>query len=164
MLLFIGCSPSVRYVRASARPTITPDGKYLVSPNWDYRKNYKVPPNRLMEVINSWLGTPYRFGGNTHKGIDCSGLVCRVFEEVNHAKLPRNSRKQRKIGRVVSVNEARSGDLVFFRGGLFGSVNHVGIYVGNKRFIHASTKKGVTFNSLEESYYKERFVDLRRIF
>lgn len=64
----------------------------------------------------------------------------------------------------VSLRNARAGDLVFFKGGLFKTVNHVGIYLGNNKFVHAATKKGVSFATLDQTYYKERFVDVRRIF
>jgi hypothetical protein len=164
ILFFIGCSPSIRYVRSSSSSTVTSRGKYFVPPDWDYRKNYKVPETRLHEVVSGWLGTPYRYGGSSRKGIDCSGFVCRVFEQISHAKLPHSTRKLRKMSRVVSAREARAGDLVFFRGGLLRSVNHVGIYLLDNRFVHASTKNGVMFNTLNDNYYKERFVEIRRIF
>jgi hypothetical protein len=164
LYFLIGCAPSIRYVRESAQPKITSDGKYLVPRNWDYRKNYKVPQSRLVEITNSWLGTPYRFAGFSRKGIDCSGFVCKVFQELTHAKLPHQSRKLRAMGTPVSLRNARAGDLVFFRGGLFNSVNHVGIYLGNNRFVHAATKKGVSFATLDQEYYKKWFVDVRRIF
>ncbi len=160
----IGCAPSVRYTRASAQPKITSDGKYLVPRNWDYRKNYKIPQSRLIEITNSWLGTPYRYAGFSRKGIDCSGFVCKVFEELAHAKLPHQSRKLRAMGTPVSLRNARAGDLVFFKGGLFKTVNHVGIYLGNNKFVHAATKKGVSFARLDQEYYKVRFVDVRRLF
>jgi hypothetical protein len=164
LYFLIGCAPSVRYTRASAQPKITSDGKYLVPRNWDYRKNYKIPQSRLVDITNSWLGTPYRFAGFSRKGIDCSGFVCKVFAELTHAKLPHQSRKLRAMGTPVSLRNARPGDLVFFKGGLFKTVNHVGIYLGNNRFVHAATKKGVSFATLDQEYYRERFVDVRRIF
>ncbi len=164
LYLLSGCAPSVRYTRSGEQPKITPEGKYIVPGNWDYRKNYKIPQSRLIEITSSWIGTPYRFGGFSRKGIDCSGFVCRVFEEMSHVKLPHQSRKLRAMGTPVSLRNARPGDLVFFRGGLFNTVNHVGIYMGNNRFVHAATKKGVSMSSLDQQYYKERFVDARRIF
>lgn len=164
LYFLIGCAPSVRYTRASAQPKITSDGKYLVPRDWDYRKNYKIPQSRLIEITNSWLGTPYRYAGFSRKGIDCSGFVCKVFQELTHSKLPHQSRKLRAMGIPVSLRNARAGDLVFFKGGLFKTVNHVGIYLGNNKFVHAAIKKGVSFASLDQQYYKERFVDVRRIF
>ena len=154
-----GCAPSIRYTRAE-------DGQvhYMVPKNWDYRKYYKVPTDKLVKVINSYIGVPYRYAGMSRKGVDCSGLVCLVFKEVNHAKLPRSSKKMSRCGRGVSINQAQAGDLVFFTGGLFGSINHVGIYIGNKKFVHASTKKGVVYSSLDEPYFQERFAQIRRVF
>jgi cell wall-associated NlpC family hydrolase len=162
-LLSGGCAPSVRYTRSSKQVRITAS-QYLVTPDWDYRANYHVPSSRLNTVSSSYIGTRYRMGGMSRKGIDCSGLVCLVFREINRAKLPHSTGKLRKLGRVVHRNDARSGDLVFFRGGVFNAVNHVGIYLGESIFIHASSGKGVIKSGLDEDYYKEHFVEIRRIF
>jgi lipoprotein Spr len=110
------------------------------------------------------LGTRYKRGGENRAGLDCSGFVCRVFRELNGAKLPRSSGKQWKLGRLVSPADARPGDFVFFRGGLFGTVNHVGIYMGGGRFVHASTSNGVIYSSLDDDYYKKHFAGIRRVF
>jgi hypothetical protein len=164
LYLLSGCAPSIRYTRSSVQPKITSEGNYIVPGNWDYRKNYKVPQSRLIQITSSWIGTPYRFAGFSRKGVDCSGFVCKVFAEMCHVKLPHQSRKLRAMGKPVSLRNARAGDLVFFKGGLFKTVNHVGIYLGNNRFVHAATKKGVSMSSLDQPYYKDRFVDVRRIF
>ncbi len=68
-----------------------------------------------------------------------------------------------EMGKGVASDEARAGDLVFFRGGIFNGINHVGIYMGNKTFIHASNKNGVMYDTLDEAYYKKRFAGIRRI-
>ena len=160
-MVLTGCAPSLRYTSGEA--VITSD-KYLVPKNWDYRSSYQVPVARLNSVIASYMGTRYRLGGMSRKGVDCSGFVCLVFREVNHAKLGRSTGKMRKYGRMISRNDARAGDLVFFRGGIFNTINHVGIYLGEGRFAHASTSQGVIYSSLDETYYKEHFAEIRRIF
>jgi lipoprotein Spr len=135
-----------------------------VPANWDYRTSYHVPRERLKKIADSYLGTRYKRGGENRAGLDCSGFVCRVFRELNGAKLPRSSGKQWKLGRLVSPADARPGDFVFFRGGLFGTVNHVGIYMGGGRFVHASTSNGVIYSSLDDDYYKKHFAGIRRVF
>jgi len=164
-LLFSGClTPAVRYSsRHPDAPKISKNS-YVVKPGWDYRKFYKVPRNRLKEIVDSYLGTPYRWGGNTRNGIDCSGLVNEVFKELNHAKLPRTSRRLAKLGVKINRRSARPGDLVFFRTGVFKRVNHVGIYFENGLFAHASSKKGVIYSSLDDTYYKKHFYCIRKIF
>lgn len=159
LALIIGCAPSIRYTRSE-------DGQvhYMVPRDWDYRKTYKIPADRLESVIRTYIGTPYRFAGMNRKGVDCSGFVCLVFKELNNVDLPHSSKKMSRYGREISLGQTKSGDLVFFKGGIFGSINHVGIMVGAKKFAHASSKKGVTYSSLDEDYFKKRFVMVRRIF
>src|SRR5512133_2740418 len=158
-LLCMGCAPAVRYTRSA-------DGEiHLYVPrDWDYRKNYKVPQDRLQSIIQEWIGVRYKDGGMNRRGVDCSGFVCLVFRELNGTILPHSSRKMHRLGKSVSISEARSGDLVFFRGGLFNTINHVGIYIGYNKFAHASSSKGVRYSSLDESYYKKRFAEIRRMF
>jgi cell wall-associated NlpC family hydrolase len=90
--------------------------------------------------------------------------VFLVFQELIGAAVPRSSGKLWKLGTTVSGFEARPGDLVFFRGGFFNGINHVGIYMGDKTFVHASTTGGVMYDGLDEAYYKKRFAGIRRIF
>lgn len=159
LTFFFGCAPSIRYTRGE-------DGQvhYMVPKNWDYRKYYKVPSDRLVKVVDRYIGVPYRFAGMSRKGVDCSGFVCLVYKELNHVQLAHSSKKMSRYGREVSLGQALAGDLVFFTGGVFGSINHVGIYIDEKRFAHASTSKGVIYSSLDEPYYKERFAEVRRVF
>ena len=157
---FEGCmEPSVRYSRDA-------DGTMhmMVPGNWDYRAYYKVPEARLKKIVDSYLGTRYKNGGTSRKGVDCSGFVFLVFQELAGATMPRSSGKQWKLGTGVAIDEARPGDLVFFRGGIFNGINHVGIYMGNNAFIHASNKNGVMYDTIDEDYYKKRFAGIRRIF
>ncbi|MCL2182282.1 MAG: NlpC/P60 family protein [Chitinispirillia bacterium] len=119
----------------------------------------------LTGVIAKYLGTPYLYGGTTAGGFDCSGFVGAVFRDAYNETLPRTSKDMWGIGKKVDIAAARPGDLVFFKsGGLFGgTINHVGIYMGNDLFVHSSTSKGVDYDYLSNSYYKKRFAGVRRV-
>lgn len=158
-LLWWGCSSSLQYTTDSAG-----NRHYYVPSDWDYRKHYVVPQARLKKIADSYIGTRYINGGTSRQGLDCSGFVWIVFNELNHAKLPRSTGKLKSLGTWISLDEARPGDLVFFRGGLFGTINHVGICMGHGSFIHASTSSGVMYDKLDEDYYKKHFAMVRRIF
>jgi cell wall-associated NlpC family hydrolase len=115
----------------------------------------------LLEVIG-YLGVSYVYGGNDRDGIDCSGLSCQVYKNATKTLLPRSAREQYGAGRPVAVEELQFGDLVFFN--TTGRVpSHVGIYIEDDVFAHASVTRGVTFSSLESTYYKKRYVGARRI-
>ncbi len=115
------------------------------------------------EIVNnafSYLNMPYKLGGNGKRCIDCSTLTRLVYKKVG-IELPRTSYYQFKEGKKVSLSEALPGDLIFFRRGKY--VGHVGIYIGDNLFIHASDKKGrVTIGSLDNPYFKRHFVCVRR--
>ena len=103
---------------------------------------------------------PYKLGGNGKKYIDCSTLTRLVYKKVG-IELPKTSYYQFKEGKKVSLSEALPGDLVFFKRGRY--VGHVGIYIGNNLFIHASNKNGrVTISSLDSPYFKKHFVCVKR--
>ncbi|MBN1309656.1 MAG: C40 family peptidase [Chitinispirillaceae bacterium] len=159
----IGCGAPARYTRGRSLSD-APKRRVTVPRRWDYRKSYSIPGRRLSAAAGRYIGIPYRFGGMSRRGTDCSGLVCMIYQEVCRAKLPHSTRKQRALGRKVSLSKAKSGDLVFFRSGAFGRVNHVGVYLSGRKFIHASRKKGVIYSNLDGAYYKEHFVEARRIF
>lgn len=117
---------------------------------------------RVSLFSKKMLNIPYRFGGSTFMGIDCSGYVQKVFSFLK-VPLPRTAREQFKIGEAISKDELSIGDLVFFR--TYASFpSHVGIYLGNNLFIHASSKdKMVTINSLDKPYFVKRFIGAKRL-
>lgn len=121
-----------------------------------------LPSKSLLESVDEWYGVRYRRAGNTKSGVDCSGFTVAVYAAVYGMTLPRVSREQYRISRKISTTELQEGDLLFFNTSGRG-VSHVGIYLGNNRFIHASVSKGVMVNSLFDTYYLKRFVGAGRI-
>ncbi len=111
----------------------------------------------LFLISEQWLGTRYRFGGMSYEGIDCSGFVLQILNEVYGVQeFPRNSAEMFRVTDPVNKDELQEGDLVFFRTRGRG-ISHVGIYIGEGKFVHSSTSSGVIISSLSESYYVSRF-------
>ncbi len=133
--------------------------KYAVLLNTEVES---LPNKVLLESVDTWYGVRYRTGGNTKNGIDCSGFTVAVYAAAYGINLPRVSREQYRISRKISTTELQEGDLLFFntRGS---GVSHVGVYLGNNKFIHATVSKGVMVNGLFEPYYLQRFVGAGRI-
>lgn len=115
----------------------------------------------LRKEFFNWEGTPYRFGGNNKKGVDCSALVQNIYYDSLNIKLPRTTYTQVKKGFLVYKNQLQIGDLVFFKTGR--RTRHVGIYMGDNQFIHASVSKGVITSSLNNVYWKRKYWQSRRI-
>ena len=122
-----------------------------------------LPPN-LEQEISKFFGLRYRFGGEGRSGIDCSALVQQVYSDVFGVSLPRSSSEQSRLGSLDSVppNDLKTGDLVFF-GPNRKQVNHVGMYLASGRFLHAARSEGVTISSLDDSYWKSRFMFSKRM-
>ncbi len=133
--------------------------KYAVLMNTEVES---LPNKVLLENIDEWYGVRYRTGGNNKTGVDCSGFTVAVYLAVYGIALPRVSRDQYRISRKISTTELREGDLVFFntRGS---GVSHVGVYLGNNKFIHASVSRGVMVSGLFEPYYIQRYIGAGRI-
>lgn len=110
----------------------------------------------LLTEATSWLGTPYKYGGRSKSGVDCSGLMLEVYSRALSIDLPRNSVDQRDYCTPIPRNQLREGDLVFFAPSR-GKISHVGMYVGGGRIIHSSTSQGVIISSLSESWYSSSY-------
>jgi cell wall-associated NlpC family hydrolase len=122
-----------------------------------------IDQQRMMETIAQWLETPYEYGSDgVEEGIDCSAFTREVFEESTDITLPRSSAEQSHFGQRVSRNELKFGDLVFFRT-RGRKISHVGIYIGDDLFAHASSGSGVTISSLDSTYFNKRYAAARRV-
>ena len=135
------------------------------------KKSSKEGPNAkaasILSDAEKYLGAPYRAGGMTYSGFDCSGFVNTVFAE-NNIKLTRRSADQAKEGVGINIENVKHGDLLFFATAGGKRVSHVGIVHtitddGEIKFIHASTSKGVIISSLEEAYWDKAFLFARRV-
>ena len=116
----------------------------------------------LRTAAYGFIGTHYRFGGSSKKGIDCSSFVQKVFRELE-VSLPRTAREQFEIGNEVSLVDLQRGDLIFFRTYAH-FASHVGIYLGNNRMIHASSHDHrVVISPMNTPYYRSRFIGAKRI-
>ena len=118
---------------------------------------------KIVNTARKWLGTPYRYGGKDRKGTDCSGMTMSVFGEVAGVALPRNSAAQYEYCVSIGHEDLQPGDLVFFCGKRGGPVNHVGLYVGERRMIHASSSRGVVESSLDERYWLTHYYGSGRV-
>ncbi len=117
----------------------------------------------LLETVADWIGTPYRSGGNSQRGTDCSGFVSKVYKQVYGISLTHSSRSMFHQVNRVSKSAMETGDLVFFRRGPGQPIFHVGIYLEDGKFIHAATNGGVMINSLMSPYYKRHFYAAGRV-
>lgn len=118
---------------------------------------------RLADQLQMWQGAPYRYGGMSKRGVDCSGFVMLTFQQQFNLLLPRETYQQAQTGRRISRDDLRPGDLVFFKTGSGENGLHVGIYNGNHQFIHASASQGVIRSSLNNRYWRLHFWQARRI-
>ncbi len=111
---------------------------------------------KLYQFVYDWIGTPYRWGGETKKGVDCSAFTKEIYAKAFGIILHRTSRDIFGMTSPVGRDELKEGDLIFFKI-KSRSITHIGIYLGNNRFAHASSSRGVVLSNLNEPYYKRYF-------
>jgi cell wall-associated NlpC family hydrolase len=152
LAVIMGCSSAPKY-RHSPQPKPKPAPK----------ATEQAGRSDIVEVAKSYIGTPYRSGGTTRKGLDCSGLVLAIYKKFN-ISLPRTSFNQSKFGQQISQSALQPADLVFFKTSKRYAVSHVGIYIGQGRFIHASTRsRRVQIDRITDKYFADRYVTARRV-
>lgn len=116
----------------------------------------------LYSFIDEWYGVPYKYGGKDKKGIDCSNFTSTLYKNIYHKALTGSSSSIFTQCKEVPKKDLKEGDLVFFKIEK-DDISHIGIYLQNNKFVHATTKKGVMINDLDEAYYKKYFYKAGRL-
>ena len=168
-LLLVGCQQSQRFISSDDSRVAEEERKeknVIVERKTESSKkseeNVSLNSQKMMNVINKNIGIPYKYGGKDERGFDCSGFVSFVYRQSQNIEIASYSVDQYKLGKSVTQNDLKFGDLVFFN--TTGRIpSHVGIYIGNNSFAHASSTSGVSITPLNSSYYTKRYVGARRI-
>jgi lipoprotein Spr len=121
----------------------------------------EVRNTKMFEFIDDWYGTPYRLGGTTKKGVDCSAFSQFLFAAVYGFSIPRTAREQYNLTTRISRTELKEGDLIFFN--TRGGISHVGVYLQNNKFVHASTSGGVMISDIFDEYWARKFIGVGRL-
>jgi lipoprotein Spr len=148
---------------ASFNNTFTIDRAISVQFRYSILMNTEVETlsnTALYNFIDNWWGTPYRIGGMTQRGVDCSAFVQNLNAAIFNIALPRTSKEQYDASHRIPIKEVCEGDLLFFS--TKGKISHVGVYLQNNKFVHASTSSGVTISDLSEPYWSKRFSSAAR--
>ncbi len=180
LVLLMGCVSSVPKSNPNVRKNVEPkrDSRKIEARTGFKRKwnglapaSYSAPQSsslnrvssqRMMGIIEGFLGIPYKFGGDDRRGMDCSGFVKIVFLKTENKKLPHNAAALFKIGESVEKENLSFGDVVFFN--LEGEgISHCGIYLKQDLFVHASRKHGVSYGSLDHKIYLSSYVGAKRL-
>ncbi len=117
---------------------------------------------KLIKAMSEWKGTPYKYGGLTKRGVDCSGFVSQVYSSAYGKKLHRTSRDMVKDVRFISKGKLRAGDLIFYKI-KSRKISHVAMYVANNKIIHATTRNGVRIDDLNNKFYKKYYYRSGRV-
>ncbi|MFH1050975.1 MAG: C40 family peptidase [bacterium] len=175
LLLFVAaCTPQIRFAtrssmlssgshshKANVKSSNSKTGATVYSmPDYSADANLDIKRKEVLTFAESLIGTPYCYGGTDKNCTDCSGFVKQIYEMAG-INLPRTAALQYDYGKEINENETSPGDLVFFNRN--NKIGHVGIYIGNNHFIHASTNKGVVLQSLEDDFYKQTFAGFKKV-
>jgi cell wall-associated NlpC family hydrolase len=136
--------------------TATPEPEPTLSPAAGART-----AQMLRAGIQTWLGTPHRMGGLSHQGIDCSGLVVVLYDDLFDMQLPRTTTALMRKGRRVEKRNLTAGDLVFFKPAT--KFPHVGIYLGQGEFVHTSSSAGVMLSRMDDDFWRQCYLTSRRL-
>ncbi|MDH6253683.1 putative lipoprotein NlpC [Chryseobacterium sp. H1D6B] len=165
--LIISCGSSKKVVSRNTGSKTVVKSESLRKLDSNFNGKVSGSIKDILKDAEKYIGTPYKFGGNTSSGFDCSGFTVKVFEESEY-QLPRRSTDQAEAGKKIDINEVKPGDLLFFATAGGSRVSHVGIVHdigsdGEIRFIHASTSKGVIISSLNEKYWNKAYLHAQRV-
>jgi len=168
VLSIVSCSVRRQTVATPTRPPARYDSQTVARLSRQFGLMLTPADNlALYNACSGWLGVKYRYGGNTKNGVDCSGFVGNIYQQVYRTKLERNTANMlRRNCLAINRNSLREGDLVFFStsGSRQSRVpNHVGIYLKSGKFIHASTSRGVIVSNLSEVYYVRTWITGGRV-
>jgi lipoprotein Spr len=146
-------------------PAISPEMLYELQ--FKYAILLDVPVEELMdhkliEFLENWYGTRYRMGGRDKSGVDCSAFVQSFMNSMYGIAVPRTSQEQYQQSQRIKKDELKEGDLVFFKTQRRKGISHVGVYLRNNRFVHASTSSGVMISDLREEYFSRRYAGCGR--
>jgi cell wall-associated NlpC family hydrolase len=160
-LAFTACKSSSKTHKNPAIHKNNPD----FYENYSKKLGYELEGSedrKFLENVVAWIGVPYKYGGCTKEGTDCSCFVSSIYKDVFGITLPRKSEDIQQLTVSIDKEILKQGDLIFFK--ITGEkVSHVGIYISKKYFIHATTSKGVIINSLDERYYQKYFHKAGRV-
>ena len=172
VIISLAISPALVKAQEVTIGPIEPAAKANTSIFEDYLKGYYsqvfgVDIGQILNIdlynsVENWLGTPYRYAGKTLKGIDCSAFVNKIYETAYCYLLTGNSADLFKQVKLLSRDQLKEGDLVFFKINKK-TISHVGVYLGGDKFAHASRSKGVIVSDLNHPYYKKYFVQGGRV-
>jgi lipoprotein Spr len=178
LLLLISCGPSKKAGSKGGQiivssGTSSPAGPVSAydSLQTKYASFLRVPPGqitnlRLYQFIDQWMNTPYKWGGTSKKGVDCSSLIQQLLQNVYDINIPRTSVDQffaKWINKFGSKQYLSEGDLVFFRTDETKIVSHVGLYLNNRMFVNSSSSKGVSIANLDDPYWRRLYVGAGRV-
>jgi len=159
LILSIGCG--LFYGCAPVQPRTAPSDRTKPGATYPGHPDFRKILDSLYQQVREWEGTPYRLGGLSKKGVDCSGFVFMTYLDRFNIRMPRNTYQQSQTGTYVFKRDLTAGDLIFFRIGY--KTRHVGIYLENDLFVHASTSRGVMLSNLQDAYWSKRYWKAVRI-
>ena len=166
LAILLSCQSAVRYTSGRELTTGTYGSGSTSSAdnddNTQINQSGAIDQSTMGKIIAGYLRTPYQLGGTGKLGIDCSGLVYVIYRDYNSTRLPKNTEKLFRDLKRVDYKNCRYGDLLFFSFDRT-QVSHVGIYVGNNKFVHASKSRGVIISSMNEDYYRDNYKGARRV-
>jgi lipoprotein Spr/probable lipoprotein NlpC len=161
LILFLLSACSTRGVKTYQYKKTTQLKKYNLQNKTQVPKNIKKRSYALYQEYVKWRNTPYEYGGDSKSGVDCSSFIQQAYYGAFKLAVPRTTRQQARTGYQISKNRLQVGDMVFFKTNY--NKRHVGIVIEDGKFVHSSSKKGVTISKLGNKYWQNRYWQSRRV-